>query len=124
MNPEFCEHLEQYGLLYAETDTAYQNCLTLMDRFLAGDAGDNLVYEIKESLDGWERQTRTLRSNFVVLTEKGHVLLPREGQNTSPVCGHCGGVVPRLEFPEFKFEDDGTVLFRGQELLAPEMVLA
>ena len=34
------------------------------------------------------------------------------------------GAVPRLEFPEFKFEDNGSVLFRGQELLAPEMVLA
>lgn len=124
MAPEFCEHLDTYSELYAETEIAYQVCLKLMDEILAGDPGNNLVHQIKVSFHDWERQTRTLRSNFVVLTEKGRVLLPREGQNTSPVCGHCGTIVPRLEFPEFKFEDNGSVFFRGEELVPAEAIPA
>ena len=124
MESTFCEHLDSYAELYAETDMTYRVCLKLIEKRLAGDVSDTLVKQIQQSLRDWERQTRTLRSNFVVLKEKGRVLLPRPGQNTSPVCGQCGKVVPRLEFPDFEFQEGGSVLFRGKELRTPETIPA
>ena len=124
MTTEFCEHLEKYGKQYTSAEAAYQDCLQLMDTALTEGANSSLAKKIIVALNGWEMQTRELRVKFSRLTENGDVLLPREGQNSTPVCGHCGALVPRLEFREFEFKDDGTVLFRGQELRAAEAVPA
>ncbi len=124
MVTEFCEHLNYYGRMYAETETMYQTCLSLMDQVLSGDSSKTMVDRVLRALNEWELQTRRLRREFLGLTKKGRVLLPSEGQNPSPVCGHCGLVVPRLEFPEFAFEENGALLFRGQVLMAAESVPA
>lgn len=124
MSDLFCTHLDSYGQTYEAADDAYQNCLGLMDTVLAEGRSPALVAQLLAALDSWEKQTRNLRSSFTQLTEKGRVLLPRQGQNTTPVCAHCGQEVPRLAFAEFVFEEDGTVLFRGRQLLAAESVPA
>ena len=122
MDSEFCSHLEKYGRLFEDSEQAYQSCLDLMDEVFAGAHDPALKDRIQQVLNEWETLTRNLRSTFVSLTDKGHVLLPSEGQNPGPVCAHCGLEVPRLEFAEFEFKDDGSVLFRGQLLHTPELV--
>lgn len=122
MSDEFCVHLELYGESYQAAAQAYEDCLALMDEVLAEGRSPARTTQLLTSLDSWERQTRNLRASFAQLTERGRVLLPREGQNATPVCAHCGQVVPRLAFAEFVFQEDGSVLFRGQQLLAPESV--
>lgn len=124
MPDEFCEHLESYQLNFADAQEAYLLCLELMDKLLAHESGPEIVEELQEGLDSWEQRTRELRTRFMSLQEYKEILLPKEGANSEPVCAHCGCVVPRLAFPEFVFQDDGTVLFRGQELARPEPVPA
>jgi hypothetical protein len=116
MTQEFCQHLDKYSQLYRGADEAYRTCVELMDEIMAGSEDTTLVSQLASSLNNWEKQTRNLRSTFVSLKDRGHVLLPREGQNANPVCGHCGYEVPRLEFPEFEFTEEGMVTFRGEQL--------
>ena len=120
----FCEHLHTYESLFEGAETSYGECLELMDRILAGEHSKAIKGQLMDSLNLWELQTRELRNKFVQLTEKGSVLLPAEEQNPTPVCGHCGQEVKRLAFPEFVFEDDGSVHFRGQRIKSPEPVPA
>ena len=119
MAREFCPHLENYGKMFRGAEEAYRVCVEIMDEVLDGPADHSLLAQLGGALDSWEKQTRILRSTFVSLKDRGHVLLPREGQNDTPVCGHCGFELPRLEFAEFKFHEDGRVEFRGRELDLP-----
>jgi hypothetical protein len=118
MEKEICTHLDKYSRRFMDAQDAYQECLAAMDEVLEAGPDRDSTRKIQRSLDQWERLTRDLRANFARLTDKGEVLLPREGQNATPVCAHCGAEVPRLEFPEFRFTEEGTLLFRGEPLLA------
>ncbi len=122
MDQEFCPHLEIYARNFGNTRDAYLDCLELMDHILSEGVEEDTVFKVQKALDSWERHTRDLRGQFVGLVKTGEVLLPREGQNPTPVCAHCGAVVPRLEFPEFRWEEDGSILYRGQQLEVPESV--
>jgi hypothetical protein len=124
MSRDFCQHLELYGESYQAASKAYKDCLAAMDEVLAGDRDPALLGQLEPLLNKWETRTRNLRSTFTSLVNKGRVLLPREDQNTTPVCAHCGHTVPRLEFPEFQFQEDGAVLFRGRQLVVQEPVPA
>lgn len=118
----FCKHLHTYEALFEGAQTAYGQCLELMDKVLAGNHSKIIKNQLMDSLNLWEFQTRELRKKFVRLTEKGEVLLPNEEQNTSPVCARCGQEIQHLAFPEFVFGDDGSVQFRGQLIQSPEPV--
>ena len=120
MAVEFCSHLSSYSHQYESATVAYEDCLVLIDRALATGAENTLVTQLQDTLNRWEWQTRELRQKFKRLNERGEILLPQEGQNTQPVCAHCGAEVPRLEFAEFQFREDGSVLFRDQLIQAPE----
>jgi len=122
MDPEFCEHLADYQLMYESAAVSYQMCVDHMDKVLEGGPEPSLLNDLKKDLDLWEMETRELRDRFVTLTDRGEVLLPKEDQNTSAVCAHCGAEVPRLAFPEFEFQEDGTVHFRSQEIYSEEPV--
>ena len=122
MEQEFCTHLEDYATRFVNAREVYQDCLVAMDAVLAGEQTEEAVGRVQTALDAWERQTRDLRSQFARLNKTGEILLPREGQNDQPVCAHCGAQVPRLEFSEFSFTEDGVFLYRGEPLLAPEPV--
>ena len=124
MSADFCFHLEQYGERFKAAASAYADCLAAMDDVLAGDRDPGLMGQLEPLLNRWETQTRNLRSSFQSMVNKGRILLPREGQNPTPVCAHCGHQLPRLEFKEFEFQDDGVVLFRGQQLVTLEPVPA
>lgn len=124
MSENLCRHLEQYGELYQAAAGAYHECLQAMDEVLSGARGPAQVRRMEDLLNSWEKSTRNLRATFASLVDKGKVLLPREGQNDQPVCGHCGCEIPRLEFAEFTFQEDGSVLFRGQLLCRQEPVPA
>jgi len=124
MSPEFCEHLVEYRELYLAVEDAYGDCLRLMDEIIASGPAASQVEKLQDALEEWQTGARNLRQAFVTLTEQGHVLLPLPGQDRSPVCGHCGQEVSRLEFPEFVFQEDGTMLFRGRELSAAAPVPA
>lgn len=119
MPEEFCTHLTTYGLLYEGAAIAYEDCLELMDQLLADPHDQSRINQLEHTLNTWEMQTRELREKFVKLTEKGEILLPNEGQNDQPVCAHCGEEVKRLAFPEFTFEEDGSVTFRGKIIQEP-----
>lgn len=120
MSPEFCSHLDTYSKKYSSAEVAYEECLEKMDQVLGGIFSNGIVEKLESALNNWEHRTRDLRGNFSSLTEKGEVLLPKEGGNETPVCAHCGQVVPRLEFAEFQLQEDGSLLFRGQELSIPQ----
>lgn len=121
MDTEFCTHLEKYELRFEDARDAYLDCLVLIDEVLASGPQEHSVPRVQAALDIWERRTRDLRGQFVRLTEVGEILLPEEGSNEQPVCAHCGAVVPRLEFPEFTFDEEGTFLYRGNPLREPEL---
>lgn len=123
MAAEFCSHLSSYSHQFESAMVAYEDCLALMDRVLVTGAENTLVTQLQDTLNRWEWQTRELRQKFARLTDRGEILLPQEGQNTQPVCAHCGVEVPRLEFTEFQFLEDGSVLFRDQLIQAPESEL-
>ncbi len=122
----FCEHLNTYANTYERTAASYKVCLDLMDRILAGEPTNSLFASLERSLNDWELENRHLRELFANLVKKQAILLPTEdGESVPPgrgqmgcKCAVCGEEIPRLEFTEWIFSDDGQVQFRGRDLLA------
>ena len=123
-----CNHLSIYADSYERTTVNYKICLDLMDRILGGDILPSLLSSLERSLNDWELENRQLREQFESLVHKGAIQLPTvDGESVPPgqgsaasTCAVCGEEVPRLEFPEWNFTEDGMVQFRGQDLLATE----
>ncbi len=128
----FCEHLFAYADSYERTSANYSVCLGLMDRILNGDIAPSLRSSLERSLNDWELENRQLRQLFESLVNKKAINLPKADgrfvppgqENAGSTCAVCGADVPRLEFPEWDFAEDGKVTFRGQDLspAAPQPV--
>jgi hypothetical protein len=132
MNQEFCEHLDEYGVLFERAQASYQSCLALMDSLIESPGEGNLGRTLEKSLDDWVLETRDLRNLFTKLVKKGGIVMttPPEADKTpepspqTPFCLHCGFQVPKFEFSEFIFENDGQMTYRGQLLPVPEGAIA
>ena len=136
MSELFCQHLDDYAALYTQAEASYQQCLTLVDRIVELEAkvaektGNAVIVGTEEAalpdllattVKTWEQETINLRRAFEGLISAGRVYLPRRG-GKMPHCCKCKRAVPKLEFPEWQINDDGSVFYRGEEFSVPEPV--
>jgi hypothetical protein len=121
-----CTHLDDYGAQFAATETAYRQCVQLVDAILADGPGNGRAQQVATAIDDWRQHDGRLRALLVDLVKDGRVRVPR--RMTAPghhrhagelqghiVCATCRRTVPRLKYEEWKFAHNGVVSYRGTE---------
>ena len=128
---EFCEHLDEYGVLFGRAQASYESCLNIMDKMIEAPGNKELSRTLEKGLDEWVLETRNLRSLFTKLVKDGSIKLPSslpvetspdpepDPEPKTPSCRNCGFQVPKLVFPEFLRENDGQMKYRGELLPLP-----
>lgn len=127
MTQNFCEHLEEYGVVFGRAKASYGNCLNLLDKVIVNPEDKELRTTLENSLDEWVLETRNLRQLFVNMKKKGEIELAadselEENDNSSlPIasCSACSFVIPKLEFKEFDLSNEDKPTYRGQTLPRP-----
>ncbi len=127
MTQEFCEHLDEYGVAFGRAKASYGNCLNLVDKIIEDPEMGELRKTLENSLDDWVLETRKLRELFSKMIKAREIeLVPNEDQENmtsldsrTAQCRACSFQIPRLEFPEFNFEDEENPTYRGQSLPLP-----
>ena len=121
MSDQFCEHLNDYGLLYSKAEASYRNCNSLVERILAEGPDRGQVELLTAALEEWQKDDREMREALVILATTDKIKIPRKKPHAhkrhgSPRCAVCGFPVPKLKFPEWNIAANGTVAFQGNEL--------
>ena len=121
MSPRFCKHLEEYGSLYTRAEAAYIQCNNLVDRVLDEGPDVELVESLTAALEEWLEGAQELRTALLDLVADGKVRIPKKKCKAShrqqlTICSECKFKIPTLKFPEWKFAENGTVSFRGEDL--------
>ena len=126
MNPGFCDHLDDYGVLFGRAQASYENCVHLLDKIIENMADSELRRTLEKALDEWVSETRRLQSSYEDYVKAGTIKVETsgKGQKMTPemavsVCSECSFRVPRLTFPEFELSDNHPALYRGKELPGP-----
>jgi len=127
MAQEFCEHLDEYGVLFGRAQASYENCLHLVDKIIEDMDQPELRRTLESALDEWVGETRRMQESFVDLVNNGSIdvvvqpELPPGNQNADPIplCCDCNFRIPRLHFPEFDLIDEDKPKYRGRELPLP-----
>ncbi len=127
-----CTHLEDYGVQFATTETAYRRCVLLVDAILADGPGDGRAADAARAIADWRQQDTRLRELLVELVKAGRVRVPRRmtvqrahrttTQQGTLVCATCRRAVPRLKYSEWQFAHNGTVSYRGNEFRTAQPV--
>ena len=127
-----CTHLEDYGVQFGATETAYRRCVGLVDAILADGPGGGRAAEAARAIGDWRQQDTRLRELLVELVKAGRVRVPRRmtiqrthrktAHQGSLVCAACRRAVPRLKYPEWQFAHNGTVSYRGNEFRTAQTV--
>ncbi len=128
MAHEFCEHLDDYGVLFGRAKASYENCLHIMDKIIEEIDESNLRRILEKALDEWVLETRRMQNSFADLVKNGSIGMagaadPSESlslEGVVPTCGDCGFQVPRLVFSEFDLTENQNPKFRGTELPLPQ----
>lgn len=120
-----CQHLEDYGVQFGATETAYRRCVRLVDAILADGPGDGRAGDVARAIEEWRQQDSRLRELLVELVRAGRVRVPRRllaprvhrvsTSHGTLVCASCRRSVPRLKYAEWQFAHNGTVSYRGNE---------
>lgn len=125
MPQRFCRHMQEYGVLFARAEAAYQAFNTVMDRAVEEEDTPDLRRALEKALEDWQGEIKALREKFQELYAGGRILLPRAalekhghlGRNhAGGKCSDCFKPIPRLEYPEWQFAHNGAVNYRGEEL--------
>ena len=119
MPDRFCKHLQDYAVVYVQTEAAYELCNELVDRIVASGFDDALNEALLTAVKEWEASTIALRETFSRLVAEHRVRLPRS-RKLKARCVVCQRLVPKLEFPEWKIDAKGEIIFRGDVLPRPE----
>ncbi len=127
MAKEFCDHLDDYGVLFGRAQASYENCLYIIDKIIKEMHDPKLRRTLEKALDEWVSETRRMQDSFAGLVKDGSIDMTGPSDLTKgsqldsvvPVCCDCNSRVPRLNFPEFELNDDQQPKFRGQELPLP-----
>ena len=69
MAPNFCEHLDEYGVVYGRAQASYDSCLHLMDKLIEDLHEPQLRRTMEKLLDEWVLETRKMRSHFEELVK-------------------------------------------------------
>lgn len=127
MTHDFCEHLDEYGVLYIKAEASYHQCVNLLDNLVEEVENQDLAENLNQTLEEWLQETRELRETFAELVEDGEIELVQASSHLrkshgglSAMCGSCQHHLPRLEFHEFKQDREGIFTFRGHELPQPQ----
>ncbi len=127
MTRDFCEHLDEYGVLYIKAEASYHQCVNLLDNLVEEVENQELVENLNRILGEWVQETGELRVAFAALVEDGEIEMVKASSHLrkshdgySAVCGSCNHHLPRLEFNEFKQDREGIFTFRGHELPQPQ----
>lgn len=125
-----CQHLEDYGVQFAATESAYRRCVILVDAVLADGPGDGRAADVTRAVEEWRQQDARLRELLVELVRAGRVRVPRRltvqrAHRTSHihgslVCAACRRSVPRLRYAEWQFAHNGVVSYRGNDFRLPQ----
>lgn len=126
-----CVHLEDYTTQYRLTETAYHECVRLVDAVLAEGPGGGRAQLVAKAIEDWRGQDERLRTLLVELVKAGRVRVPRRlaapgahrhgaGMQGTIICATCRRSVPRLKYAEWQFAHNGVITFRGQALPAPQ----
>ncbi len=123
----FCDHLDDYSVLFGRAQASYENCLYIIDKIIEEMNDPELRQTLENALDEWVSETRRMQDSFANLVKDGSIDMasPTELSKGSqlesviPVCCDCNFRVPRLNFPEFDLNNDQQPKFRGQELPLP-----
>ena len=127
-----CTHLEDYGVQFDATETAYRRCVRLVDAILADGPGDGRAADAARAIEEWRQHDTRLRELLGELVKAGRVRVPRRmtiprthrttSRQGTLVCAACRRPVPRLKYPEWQFAHNGTVSFRGNEFRTAQPV--
>jgi hypothetical protein len=119
MSDRFCSHLQDYAVLFVTAEASYRQCVSLIDQIVAEGPDSGLTDALQQAVAQWRSETGALREAFAQLVDDGQLKLPRSRFRKAR-CITCRHLVPRLDYPEWKFKDDGAATFRGQELPVAE----
>ena len=132
MAHQFCEHLDEYGVLFGRAQASYDSCLHIMDKIIEDLNKPPLRRTMEKSLDEWVLETRKMRSYFEDLVNNGSIDFEKKTQLNegevsgveAPLCAQCQMVVPRLVFKEFDLSDESNPTYKGAKLPTPAGVKA
>ena len=121
MPTRFCEHLQEYGSLYAEAEEAYRRCNSLVEEILADGPDAEKVEELNGALEAWLQHDQGLRDALVELVTSDKVRIPKKKRNARKRhgvshCTECRFEIPKLMFSEWEIAYNGTVAFQGDEI--------
>jgi len=126
MRTEFCKHLESYGMIYSRAEATYNNCVHLLETYLDQLEDASLAGSLAQSFKEWLAETGMLRHRFKMLVDDGAIEMVRNPDaersfqgGRFPLCRECAFPVPRLDFEDFQFDDEGELLFREKPLPWP-----
>lgn len=126
-----CSHLNDYGIQFAVTESAYRQCVRLLDDVMAEGPGQRRAPQLIGAIEAWRREDERLRELLVELVRAGRVRVPRKMANAgfrhhgaasqgTIICAACRHAVPRLRYAEWQFAHNGTISYRGAEIQVPQ----
>ena len=119
--PDFCEHLEDYGVQYVRVEAAYGALLAQVERVVSGRADDTALDLLERLTLDWRDEVNDLRRRMVEMVRHGRADAP-DDDGSAVRCCLCGAELPRLEFGDLAVGPEGALALRGQPLTAPAAV--
>lgn len=127
MAHRFCEHLQDYGSLFAQAEAAYHYCNELVDSILADGLADGNGDALSAAVAAWVLADKVLRDSLVELARAGRVQVPRKKQHAikrhgTIRCSQCGFKILKLKYADWEVAANGLVQYHGDELPTQEAV--
>ena len=129
MAHRFCEHLQDYGALFAKAEMSYRLCNELLKDALAEGLGTDQAELLSGAVEEWLRDDGEMRAALVELATTGRVKVPKKKPHATKRhgtirCSECGFKIIKLKYSEWAISANGLAHFQGKELLEEEMVPA
>jgi hypothetical protein len=125
MAQRFCEHLQDYGSLYADAEAAYLQCNELVDQALTDESGNSPGKSLADAVSDWLAADGDLRNALVDLAASGRVKVPKKKpraikRHGTIRCSRCGFKVLKLKYSAWEVAANGLVQYQGNELPVSE----
>jgi hypothetical protein len=116
MDYPICRHLDEYAEQLDVAQEAYADLLAVLDRYCLGHDPAEVRAALPRVVAEWVGATQKLRALLVALVDAGRIVMPHR-KEALPRCARCHCQIRRLEFNEWEFTGDGSVLYKGEPVL-------